>query len=466
MSDFVFNLKNINTIEVPESGYRLYKYDKSPYLCLKVTSKGTKTYIVRFQNGSKRSVGKFSDISLSKAKEKADDLRQAFAKGFTLDEHNRSKNKDVPTFLQMSNKYLKWSEHHKKESTVKTDKNKLKNHVIPYIGHKKVNKITTRDISSLLDSLKGKENIYTYIKSINGVSIKNLTQESFTEILVSLDYNEDPKLNIVDYGYNNLYQALLYHIESKTIVDKFFKKNVITYSVSKKVGEGTATRVKAIISHMFKTAMTWNEPEWECITNNPCISIKSSQSKSKERYLDKVELNRLYNVLETDEYLNSKISHIVRFLLATGARKSEATNARWEHIDFSRRLWRKPKNDSKTKLTPPVPLSPPALRVLQEMYQNDKKGYIFKSETNPNKPIGEFRKSFNTLLRKAEVDHCTPHDLRRTYGSILLQTGSPDIFKVSKLLGHKNVSTTQKHYAFLDLESLHDAVDALDGIMR
>ena len=211
-----------------------------------------------------------------------------------------------------------------------------------------MDQITTRDISSLLDSLKGKEVIYTYIKTVENKNVKNLTQDDFINILDKLGYEEEPKLNIVEYGVNNLYQALIYHVGGKTIVDHYFKKNVETYSISKKVGEGTATRVKAIISHMFKTAMTWNDSEWECIKINPCLSIKSTQSKSKERYLDKTELDRLYNVLETEEYVGTQISYLIRFLLATGARKSEATNAKWSHIDFSRQLWRKPKNDSKT----------------------------------------------------------------------------------------------------------------------
>ena len=38
------------------------------------------------------------------------------------------------------------------------------------------------------------------------------------------------------------------------------------------------------------------------------------------------------------------------------------------------------------------------------------------------------------------------HDLRRTFGLNLIKQGM-SIYKVSKLLGHKSVSTTDKHYA-------------------
>jgi integrase len=38
------------------------------------------------------------------------------------------------------------------------------------------------------------------------------------------------------------------------------------------------------------------------------------------------------------------------------------------------------------------------------------------------------------------------HDLRRTFGYNLVRQGM-SIFKVSKLLGHSSVTTTEKHYA-------------------
>ena len=38
------------------------------------------------------------------------------------------------------------------------------------------------------------------------------------------------------------------------------------------------------------------------------------------------------------------------------------------------------------------------------------------------------------------------HDLRRTFGYNLIKNGM-SIYKVSKLLGHKSVNTTEKHYA-------------------
>ena len=43
----------------------------------------------------------------------------------------------------------------------------------------------------------------------------------------------------------------------------------------------------------------------------------------------------------------------------------------------------------------------------------------------------------------------TPHKLRSTYGTALYQQTS-DIYLVAEVLGHKDVNTTRKHYAYMD----------------
>ncbi len=51
------------------------------------------------------------------------------------------------------------------------------------------------------------------------------------------------------------------------------------------------------------------------------------------------------------------------------------------------------------------------------------------------------------------------HDLRRTYGSLLLNAGAP-VHVVQELLGHADVRTTRRAYAHLTAETLKREVDA------
>jgi integrase len=56
----------------------------------------------------------------------------------------------------------------------------------------------------------------------------------------------------------------------------------------------------------------------------------------------------------------------------------------------------------------------------------------------------------------------TPHDLRRTAGSWMLQRGVP-IEVVSRMLGHASKATTERVYAHHTVEWLRDAARALEG---
>jgi integrase len=53
---------------------------------------------------------------------------------------------------------------------------------------------------------------------------------------------------------------------------------------------------------------------------------------------------------------------------------------------------------------------------------------------------------FQKAVKRAKLGDVRPHDLRHSYGSILLDKGVP-LPAVSKLLGHANVQTTARIYA-------------------
>ena len=62
---------------------------------------------------------------------------------------------------------------------------------------------------------------------------------------------------------------------------------------------------------------------------------------------------------------------------------------------------------------------------------------------------------FKKECRKLEIQNARFHDLRRIFGYNLIKQGM-SIFKVSKLLGHASVRTTEKHYAPLIATDIED----------
>ena len=62
---------------------------------------------------------------------------------------------------------------------------------------------------------------------------------------------------------------------------------------------------------------------------------------------------------------------------------------------------------------------------------------------------------FKQEVRKVGITDARFHDLRRTFGLNLIKQGM-SIYKVSKLLGHSSVRTTEQHYAPLLTVEIED----------
>ena len=74
-----------------------------------------------------------------------------------------------------------------------------------------------------------------------------------------------------------------------------------------------------------------------------------------------------------------------------------------------------------------------------------------KEVLNEQKSLWNYSKDFvshkfKKECRKLGIKDARFHDLRRTFGYNLIKQGM-SIYKVSKLLGHKSVRTTELHYA-------------------
>jgi len=63
-------------------------------------------------------------------------------------------------------------------------------------------------------------------------------------------------------------------------------------------------------------------------------------------------------------------------------------------------------------------------------------------------------------MERAGIEDFTYHGLRHTFATRLAQSGV-DLYKISKLLGHKDIKTTQR-YAHHCPESLRDGVEVLE----
>ncbi len=212
-----------------------------------------------------------------------------------------------------------------------------------------------------------------------------------------------------------------------------------------------ANRALALLSKMFSLAVSW---DWR--TDNPVLGIEKYQEEKRDRWLDKEELDRLWEVL--DRYPTHGTAYIFKFLLLTGARKGEVLNATWGQFDLAKGVWTKPSHLTKQKKKEHLPLSEKALEVLHilQKLNTQNSEYLFPGRVK-GEPIKETKTFWNKVLKEANLENVRIHDLRHTHASHLVSSGL-SLSIVGKLLGHTQASTTQR-YAHLADEPLRQAAE-------
>jgi integrase len=147
----------------------------------------------------------------------------------------------------------------------------------------------------------------------------------------------------------------------------------------------------------------------------------------------------------------------IRLLILTGARLREILKLEWGHVDLERGLLLLP--DSKTGAKSIV-LNAPALAVLAGLERAG--AYVIaglRAGMDGEKPRADLNKPWRSIAKRAGLAGLRIHDLRHTHASFGAGAGL-GLPIIGKLLGHARASTTQR-YAHLDTDPLRRASDQI-----
>jgi integrase len=213
----------------------------------------------------------------------------------------------------------------------------------------------------------------------------------------------------------------------------------------------TVNRYMALVKYIFSLA-----ERWEVISKSPARGVsRLEENNHKERYLSPEETSRLLKELS---FCQSRVvPDLIEFLILTGARKSEAAKARWVEFDLERGLWTIPL--SKSGKARHVPLSRAAVRVLKRRQETDS-GYVFPNPLT-GLPLQHLHNTWDRIRTRAGIPDVRIHDLRHNFASLLINSGR-SLYEVQKLLGHADISTTQR-YAHLAQDTLRDATELVSS---
>ena len=218
-------------------------------------------------------------------------------------------------------------------------------------------------------------------------------------------------------------------------------------------GYATVTCNSAVIMlrYMFNLAKKWGMNGAE---SNPAKGIALFQvNNQRERFLTRSEVQALKDAINESE--NLQLKHIVVLLLLTGCRKRELLDAKWEHFDIERCIWRIP--TSKSGKLRYVPLSNAVIEILKNLPRFEGCPYVLPNPQT-HRPFNTIYISWNTARNRAGMPDLRMHDLRHSFASFLINSGI-SLYEVQNILGHSQISTTQR-YAHLSQDRLVAAANA------
>ncbi len=188
---------------------------------------------------------------------------------------------------------------------------------------------------------------------------------------------------------------------------------------------------------------------------NPVSETKFDKENNKrDRWLTPEEEKRLLNTLE------GRYKEIVIQALNTGMRQDEILSLRWPEVDLFRRTLTILKSKNGERRT--IPLNQTALELLKAKNKvRHISNYVFPSQVGTKIQTNRLVRAFIKAVKRAGLEDFHFHDLRHTFATRLAQAGV-DLYKIAKLLGHRDITTTQR-YAHHYPESLRSSVEILDS---
>jgi integrase len=185
------------------------------------------------------------------------------------------------------------------------------------------------------------------------------------------------------------------------------------------------------------------------IAFNPVVSLKDDKVKLKPRTTRVMDAKVGAVWLALGEW--RAVAHnrdtassidLVRFLLLTGLRISEASSLKWSQVNLEDGYFHlpNPKNNHPVSM----PLSSQAVELLKSRPRVEGNEYVFPSwgATGHIKDPRDLMKKLSGVAGNP----ITPHDLRRTYTNIALRSCRIEKFRTDLLTNHITRDVTAEHY--------------------
>lgn len=306
-----------------------------------------------------------------------------------------------------------------------------------------------------------------------------LLEDAIEEFLLELDIKGASKETIRSYT-NALKVFKEYMCDNKNLDNikaihiKGFAKFNKERGLKQKTQNGYISAIRALYTYLV---------EEEIVPKNLGFAVKlvNANDKKEIEVFTKDEIKKLvqhqrsFNE-KSSPFLVVRDTLIINFLLETGCRNHELINLKYEDIQEGYIFFKVTKN-SKPRV---VPISK-KLKKLMMRYERIKEEHFRKNKTQENMKEYYFLSRSGNQLHTVNVGQVVqracddlgisrykayPHNFRHTFAVNMLKN-TKDIYLVSKLLGHCNVSITEdylKGLTKLDIIEMAKGYSILDNL--
>lgn len=282
--------------------------------------------------------------------------------------------------------------------------------------------------------MKDKDNFLEYLKYNKNYSDKTILNYEL-DLNDYFDYLKKEGLNYKNIEYEQL-MGLFDHFESLKLSNKTIRRHIST------------------LHGFYKYLCSKN-----ITNNNPFNYVNLPKKETKlPRYLSYDELLEIFNNLEIKTNYDLRDRLILELLYATGIRVSELVNLKISDITISNQSIRVFGKGSKERIVYFNNVCKNILEKYLKIYKEINKknlDYLILNTKGEQITTAGISYILNQIIKKISFNkHITPHMLRHTFATHLLNNGC-DLLTVQELLGHSSISTTGI-YTHVTLDHIKD----------
>lgn len=285
-----------------------------------------------------------------------------------------------------------------------------------------------------------------------------------------LGNTEDDEVFIITDCINSFLNSLVSHGKASSTIEAY--KNDINQflyflnSRKKYINEIETNDINKFKDKLFKAGCSYNTVKRKIdavsslftfcngrgwIKYNPCNNSRLEKSSDlKVKYLEKEQVELLINAFKEGTSSNWFRNKAILYILAmTGGRRTDVLELKWSDIKLAEEII--VLKNKKNAVCIDIPIKMELLEILKEMHSKEMPNpndFVFKGKDGGRLSDTAFNEVFKKACKLSGVMvnfKLTPHCLRHSMAIYLLNSGV-DIVRVSKILGHRDISTTTRYY--------------------